>query len=231
MVREDRHVRMFQVEVLERVADRLHAAARLLGSPLDDPSRRSARLGQTPCPLDNPFALLVRQPAEPGAAANPLLVEGHEAIHGTLEKAEPLAAVEQESPTDQPLPAPSGDRFRRYAELPRQLVDRQHPFAGCRGGHSGRVGQVLDEQPQIMAGLFASEREVRVRLVAVVRDPMTNVLAGVRLFWIEFVEKFLRRVRLLDLLFVRRESHLLIAKLADGWAQIVGVHGSSSARL
>ena len=82
-----------------------------------------------------------------------------------------------------------------------------------------------------MAGLFASEREVRVRLVAVVRNPMTNVLAGVRLFWIQFAEKFLRRVRLLNLLLAWRGSHLLIAKLADGWAQIIGVHGIFSARL
>jgi hypothetical protein len=203
-VREDRHVRMRQVETLERVPDRLHAAARLLGNLLGDLRRRSARLGQTPRPLDNLLAPLVRQLAELGAAANPLLVVGHEAIHGTLEKADPLAAVEQNSPTDQPLPAPSGDRFRRYAELPRQLVDRQHPLAGCRGRHACRVGQVLDEQPQVMASLFTGELEVGVRLVAVIRDPMTNVLAGVRPLRIEFVQKFLRRVRLLDLLFVWR---------------------------
>ena len=118
IVREDRHVRMFLVELLERVPDRLHAAARLLGNPLGDLRGTAARLGQTPRSLDNLLALLVRQLAELGAAANPLLVVRHEAIHRTLEKADPLAAVEQESPTDQPLLAPSGDRFRRYAELP-----------------------------------------------------------------------------------------------------------------
>ena len=82
-----------------------------------------------------------------------------------------------------------------------------------------------------MASLFAGELEIGVRLVAVIRDPMTNVFAGVRPLRIEFVQKFLRRVRLLDLLFARRESHLLISKLPDGWAQIVGVHRSSSTRL
>ena len=190
-VREDRRVRMFQVESLERVPDRLLAAARLFGSPLGDRRGTCARLGQTPRPLDDLPALLVRQLAEPGAAANLLLVESDEAIHGTLEKAEPLAAVEQKSPADQPLLAPSGDRLRRYAELPRQLVDRQHPLAGRRGRHSCRVGQVLDEQPQIMASLFARELERGVRLVAVVRNPVTNVLAGVSPLRIEFVQKFL----------------------------------------
>ena len=204
MVREDRHVRMLPVESLERVPDRLRAAARLLGNPLGDLRRTAARLGQTPRSLDNLLALLVRQVAELGAAANPLLVVGHEAIHGTLEKAEPLAAVEQESPTDQPPPAPSGDRFRRHAELPCQLVDRQHPLAGCRGRRSRRVGQVLDEQPQIMASLFAGECEIGVRPVAVIRDPMTNVFAGVRPLRIEFVQEFLRRIHLLDLLLARR---------------------------
>ncbi len=69
--------------------------------------------------LDNPLALLIRQPAEPAAAANPLPVVGHEAIHGTLEKADSPAAVEQESPTDQPKPMPSADRFGQHTEPPR----------------------------------------------------------------------------------------------------------------
>ena len=140
IVREDRQVRMRQVKMLENVPDRLHAAARLFGRPLDDRRRRFARLGQIPPALDNLFALLVRQPAELGAATNPLLVESHEAIHRTLKKAESLVAVEQKSPTDQSPLSPSGDRFCRYVELPRQLADRQHPFADCRGRHSCRVG-------------------------------------------------------------------------------------------
>ena len=82
-----------------------------------------------------------------------------------------------------------------------------------------------------MASLCTGELEIGVRHVAVIRDPMTNILAGVRSLRIEFVQKFLRRVRLLDLLFAGRRSHLLISKLPDGWAQIVGVHRSSSTRL
>ena len=81
-----------------------------------------------------------------------------------------------------------------------------------------------------MASLFTGELEIGVRLVAVICDPMTNVLAGVRPPWIEFVQKFLRRVCLLDLLFVRRGSYLLISKLPNGWTPIVGVHRSSSTR-
>jgi hypothetical protein len=79
-----------------------------------------------------------------------------------------------------------------------------------------------------MAGRFTGDLEIGGRLVAVIRDPMTNVFAGVRPLGIEFVQKSLCRVRLLDLLFARRESHLLISKLPDGWAQVADVHRSSS---
>jgi len=77
-----------------------------------------------------------------------------------------------------------------------------------------------------MASLFAGEPEIGVRLVAVISDPMTNVLPSVGLFRIELVQKRLRQVRLLDLLLARRQSHLLISKLPNGRAQVVGVHRS-----
>ena len=56
MVREDRQVRMRQIEAPERVPDRLHAAIRLLGNLLGDLRSDRARLGQTPRSLDNPLA-------------------------------------------------------------------------------------------------------------------------------------------------------------------------------
>ena len=64
-----------------------------------------------------------------------------------------------------------------------------------------------------MASLLTGELEIGVRLVAVIRDPMAKVFAGVCPLRIEFVQKFLCRVRLLDLLFVWCRSHLLISQL------------------
>ena len=138
-----------------------HAAARLLSKPPGNLHETPARLGQTPHSIDNPLALFVRQPTEPGAAANLLLVMGREAIHRTLEKSDPLAAVQQESPTDQPVPAPSGDCFGRHAELPRQFVDRQHALAGRRGKHFGRWVQALDAHGSSFVLLLVTIRNQR----------------------------------------------------------------------
>ena len=62
-----------------------------------------------------------------------------------------------------------------------------------------------------MASLFTGEPEIGVRLVAVIGDPMTNVLPSVGLLRIELVQERFRQVCLLDLLLARRQSHLLIS--------------------
>ena len=79
-------------------------------------------------------------------------------------KADPLAAVEHEPPADQPLLPPARNRLGRDVELLGQLLDRQHLLAGRFGRHVGRVRQVLDEQPQIVAGLFAGQLQVGKRI-------------------------------------------------------------------
>ena len=126
---------MLLVELLERVANRLDAAARLLGQPPGDLGRAAAGLRQAPRALDDLAALVVGQLAELRAAAHALLVLRHEALDRALQEADPLAAVEHEPPADQPLLAPAGNRLGRDVELlgsalRRSARARRPPSAG-----------------------------------------------------------------------------------------------------
>ena len=147
---------MVVVELLERIADGLGAAAGLSRQPLGDVGRAAAGAGQPPGPLDDHRPLLVAQLAELRAAADPLLVPLDEPVHRTLQEADPLAAVEHEPPADQPLPPPAGNGLGGDVELLGQLLDRQHPLARRLGRHVGRIRHVLDEQPQVVRGLLAA---------------------------------------------------------------------------
>ena len=194
--------------------------------PLGDVGGAAAGAGQPPGALDDHRPLFVGQLAELRAAAHPLLVVLDEAIHRALQEADPLAAVHHEPPADQPLAPPAGNGLGRDVELLGQLLDRQHPLARRLGRHAGRIGNVLDEQPQVVAGLLAGQLQVGVRLGPVVGDPVADVLVGVGPAGVQFAQQPLGLRHLLEFLLAGREPHLLVAELPDGRIQIVGVHDS-----
>ena len=76
-------------------------------------------------------------------------------------------------------------------------VSTRSPAASA--GDVGRVGHVLDKQPQIVAGLLARHLQVRIRLRAVVRDAEAEVLVGVGFLRVELAQQPLGAVDLVDL--------------------------------
>ena len=108
-VRRDQQVGVFRLKALERVPDRRHATACLgVIRPAISVGRPPVRARQLRA-IDDSLALLVRHPAEAGAAMNPLRVLGQEAIHCALQESDPPAAGQHEPATDQPVAAPSAD--------------------------------------------------------------------------------------------------------------------------
>ena len=73
-VREDRQIRVFAIEVLERIAYRLDAAAHVLGDSLGDVRKAAAGVGQSAGALDDLAALIDRELAEASSATDALLV-------------------------------------------------------------------------------------------------------------------------------------------------------------
>jgi hypothetical protein len=81
---------------------------------------------------------------------------GKKVIHSALEDSDPHAAGQHESPTDEPVAAPSANCFGRNAELPRQLVDRQQALVGRRGRLFDHWVQAIDAHGKSFA-LFQRE--------------------------------------------------------------------------
>ena len=77
-----------------------------------------------------------------------------------MQKPDSLAAVEHEPPAHQPLLPPARNRLRRNIEQLAQFFDRQHLLAGRLGLDVGRFRQILDEQPQIVAGVLALDLQI-----------------------------------------------------------------------
>ncbi len=102
-VGENRQVRVLLVEVLERVANRLHAATHLAGDPPRDLRRRAPGPRQPTGALHDLPAVLIGQLAEPLAAPHLLAVVVHKTIHAPLQETHTLAALKQEPTADQAL--------------------------------------------------------------------------------------------------------------------------------
>ena len=177
---KDRRVGMLVVELFQRVADGLRAAAGLLGEPFGHVGGATTGVGQSPSPLDDRRAILVRQLAETRAATHPLLVPFDKPIDGTLQKPHALPAVEHEPPADQSLTPPAGNGLRRYVESLGQLLDRQHPLTSRLGCHPGRLRHVLDKQPQIVCRLPPAQPEIGVRFGPIIGDSEAYILVRVR---------------------------------------------------
>ena len=218
-------VGMVLVELPQRVADGFGAAAGLPGQPLGDFGGSAAGAGEPPGPLDDRRPLFVGQLAELRAAMHPLLVVLDETIDGALQEADPLAAVDHEPPADQAVAPPAGNGLGRDVELLGQRFHRQHPLARRVGRHAGRIGNVLDEQPQVVAGLLPGKFQIGVGLGPEVGDPVADVLVGVGPRRVQLSPAASRPASPARSSSRGRESHLLIAKLPDGRIQIVGMHG------
>ncbi len=145
---------MILVELLERVANRLDAAAHAFGQAASDFGRAAAGRGQPPGALDDLISLAHRVSwlnCAPRRTRSSFASD--EPIDRALQEPDSLAAVEHEPPADQPLLAPARNRLGRNLEQLAQFLDRQHLLAGRLGRHVGRVRHVLDEQPQVVAGV------------------------------------------------------------------------------
>ncbi len=220
-------VGMVVVELLQRVADRLRAAAGPLRQPLGDVGGAAAGAGQPPRPFDDHRPLFVAQLAELRAAAHPLLVVLHETFHRTLQETQPLPAVHHEPPADQPLPPPAGNRLGRYVEMLGQFFDGHHPLARRFRRHARCFRNVLHKQPQIVLGLLSRQLQIGVRLRTIIGDPEADILVRIDASRVEFAQQLLGLHHLLDFLLPRRKTHLLIAELPDRRIQVVVVHASS----
>jgi len=89
---------------------------------------------------------------------------GKKVIHSALEESDPHAAGQHESPTDEPVAAPSADCFGRHAELPRQLVDRQQALVGRRGRPFDHWVQAIDAHGKsfvLMVLTIPNQRETK----------------------------------------------------------------------
>ena len=200
IVGEDGQVRMLLVELLQRVADRLGAAAGLSRQPPGNVGGAAAGAGQALGAADDLRPLRFAQLAEMAAAAHAIRVPLHEPVHRTLQETHPLAAVHDEPPADQPQPAPAGNRLGGDAESLGQFFHGQHAFAGQGRRHVGGVGEVLDEQPQVVPRLAARELQVGIGPGAIIRDAEAEIFVGVDSPRIQFPEQFFRLGDLFELL-------------------------------
>ena len=148
---------MLLVELPDRRADRLDAAAGPLRQPARNLRLAAAGARQPAGPVDDLLPLLVGQLAEPRTARHALLIVLHEAVDAAPQEADALAAVEHEPAAHQPQLAPPRNRLGRNVELLGQLFDREHLLADVVGRHVGRVRQILDEQPQIVQQVVARD--------------------------------------------------------------------------
>ena len=201
-------------------------------------SRRVTSAGEPPA-LRQPLRrriIMVRsvfaQLAELAAAAHPLRVPLDKTVHRAFQKTDSLAAVHHEPPADQAQPAPAGNGLGRHIEPLGQSLDRQYVLSRRSGRHVGGVGEVLDEQPQIMPRVTARQLEVGIFAGAIIGDPVTEIFVGVCPSGIDLAQQLLGLRDLLEFLLAGSKPHLLIAEFADGWIQVVCVHEKrlSSAR-
>ena len=105
-------------------------------------------------------------------------------------------------------------------------------LAGRSGRHIGGVGEVFDEQPQIMPRLTARQLQVGIFAGAIVGDSVAEIFVGVCPTGIDLAQQLLGLRNLLEFLLPRSKPHLLIAEFPDSWIQVVCVHEKrlSSAR-
>src|SRR5947207_3329827 len=104
---------MFLIELLQRVANRFHAAMHLLGNATRDFRWASAGRRQTASAADNFIALFIRHLAEIRSAANTLRILADKTLDGAAQKAQSLAALENKSPTHKALVSPARNGLGR----------------------------------------------------------------------------------------------------------------------
>jgi len=91
-----------------------------------------------------------------------------------------------------------------------QVFDGVDGFAGVFDGHVGRIGNVFDEETQVVPRLVASDQRMGRCLRAKIGDAVRQVLVGIIALRFQFVQELFGAVGLLDLLFARSEPDLLI---------------------
>ncbi len=139
----------------------------------------------------------------PRANALPVLFD--KPLHRTLQKPDPLPAADHKPPADQAVPPPAGNGLGGDVELPGQFLDRQHPLARRFRRHPGRIGDVLDEQPQVVAGLLTGKPQIGIRFGPVVGHAVADVFVRIRPRGVQLPQQPLGQGRLFDSLFAGRK--------------------------
>ena len=144
----------------ESGADRFDATTGPLGQLASNLRLACPGLGHLAGPIDELFALLVGQLAEPGTPLDTLGIVLDKPIDAAAEKADPLAAVEHQAAAHEPQGSPARNRLGRDVELLRQFLDREDLLADGISVELDRVGQVFDQQPQIVQQVRAGNLTV-----------------------------------------------------------------------
>jgi hypothetical protein len=109
-------------------------------------------LRQPACSLDNLLTLVFCQLTEPLAAFDASMIRGNESLDAAAQEPNPLSPAENEASADQTLLSPSRYRFCRYLKELAEIVDSVDWFGYILDPKVGRVGDVLDEQTEIVPG-------------------------------------------------------------------------------
>ena len=179
----------------------------LRATAADDFRRRTAGLHQPPRAVNDRVALFGSDLAELRPPPHLFGIQGDKAIDRTLQKSHPLAPAHDKAAADQTEPAPAGHSLRRDIEFLGQLVNRDDPLAGRVRRHVRGIGEVLDEQQQIVLGIEAVEFYLLVGFPANVRNPVADVFVGINTVGNDLGQELLGGVHLLDLL-LRKASAL-----------------------
>ena len=191
-VREQGTVRVPAVEVLDRVPDRLRAAAQARGDGLAHLGERPAPVTQFACQPQDVLLLGAGQVAEPRPLFHKHLVFRDELFHGDGREAELAAAVHLDAAGAQPLHPPAGNRLRGDVESLAHRFEGEQRFDGLFDrDRRHRPIDAADEQGQIVPQVGTREPQVGVRVRPVVGDAEADVRVRVGFTRIDLAQQFL----------------------------------------
>jgi len=213
--REHGRFGMMPIEVFQRVTNRLDGTAGAAGNAPADLGRAGPRAGQPPGTRDDLVAFDVAHLGKLCAALDVAGMPRHKPLHRRFEEADPLAVPEHEAAAHQPAVPPPIDRLCRDLETLADVFDGQNLLGQALGLDVGAVGEILDEEAQIMRGIFAGDQQIRVHFRTIRGDPLAQILVTVILREIELFQKQLCLVDLLEPRVARRVPHLLFFQLPN----------------
>jgi hypothetical protein len=221
---EDGHGWIFAIEILDRVTDRLDTSVNFLGNVPNDFGQICTLGSESAGTIDDVIALCIRHLTETLSSLDADFVEVYEAFDTGMKKPNAFSPFGNKPPRYKPLISPTGNRLGRHVEKLAQILDGVNRFGSFFETKIHRIGDILDEQSQVMLRIVPLDQAHAARLGTNFSDAIEEEVEWIFLRPIEFREKLLGAVGLFKSFASGSKSNLLVSQFSDQCNLVFTIH-------